>query len=65
MQENKGKYLLVIEGAIPVKDNGIYCKIACETMPGLAHEVAEHATAYRCRCSKYRGPAGYGRANNQ
>ena len=45
MQENKGKYLLVIEGAIPVKDNGIYCKIAGETMPGLTHEVAEHATA--------------------
>ncbi len=28
MLENKGKYLLVIEGAIPVKDGGIYCKIA-------------------------------------
>ena len=35
MQENKGKYLLVIEGAIPVKDNGIYCKIAGETMLAL------------------------------
>ncbi len=45
MQENKGKYLLVIEGAIPVKDNGIYCKIAGETMLDLTHEAAEHAAA--------------------
>lgn len=27
MKDNKGKYLLVVEGAIPTKDNGIYCKI--------------------------------------
>ncbi|MCP3881118.1 MAG: hydrogenase small subunit [Sulfitobacter sp.] len=45
MQENQGKYLLVIEGAIPVKDNGIYCKIAGETMLDLTHEAAEHAAA--------------------
>ncbi len=45
MAENKGKYLLVIEGAIPVKDNGIYCKIAGETMLDLTHEAAENAAA--------------------
>ena len=45
MLENKGKYLLVIEGAIPVKDNGIYCKIAGETMLDLTNEAAENAAA--------------------
>jgi len=45
MLENKGKYLLVIEGAIPIKDNGIYCKIAGETMLDLTMEAAEHAAA--------------------
>ena len=25
METNKGKYILVVEGAIPMKDNGIYC----------------------------------------
>jgi len=45
MEENKGKYLLVIEGAIPVKDDGIYCKIAGETMLDLTKEAAENAAA--------------------
>ena len=45
MKENQGKYLLVVEGAIPVKDNGIFCKIAGETMLELTHEAAEHAAA--------------------
>lgn len=45
MEENKGKYLLVVEGAIPVKDGGIYCKIAGETMLQATKEAAEHAAA--------------------
>ena len=31
MEKNKGKYLLVVEGAIPMKDGGIYCKIGGQT----------------------------------
>ena len=31
MEKNKGKYLLVVEGAIPMKDGGIYCKIGGRT----------------------------------
>ena len=31
MKANKGKYVLVVEGAIPVKDDGIYCKIGGRT----------------------------------
>jgi len=28
IKENYGKYILVVEGAIPTKDNGVYCSIA-------------------------------------
>lgn len=45
MTENKGKYLLVIEGAIPTRDNGIYCKIAGQTAIELARECAADAAA--------------------
>ncbi|NIP79842.1 MAG: hydrogenase 2 small subunit, partial [Gemmatimonadetes bacterium] len=31
MEENAGEYVLVVEGAIPTKDGGIYCKIAGQT----------------------------------
>ncbi|MCG8428875.1 MAG: hydrogenase small subunit [Chromatiales bacterium] len=45
MAANKGKYLLVIEGSIPTKDGGIYCKIADKTMLQHTIEAAEHAAA--------------------
>ena len=45
IEANKGKYLLVIEGSIPTKDGGIYCKIADKTMLQHTIEAAEHAAA--------------------
>jgi len=45
MAKNKGKYVLVVEGAIPVKDNGIYCKIAGQTAVDLTKECAADAAA--------------------
>lgn len=45
MAENKGKYLLVVEGSIPTKDGGIYCKIANKTMLQHTQEAAEGAAA--------------------
>jgi len=45
MEENKGKYLLVIEGAIPTKDDGVYCKIAQKTILEHVTEAAENAAA--------------------
>ncbi len=45
MKENAGKYLLVVEGAIPTKDGGVYCKIAGTTMLDHTIEAAEHAAA--------------------
>jgi hydrogenase small subunit len=41
----KGKYLLVIEGAIPLAQNGIFCKIGGQTMMDATAEAAEHAAA--------------------
>jgi len=45
MKANKGKYLLVVEGAIPTKDNGIYCKIGGQTAIELLKECAADAAA--------------------
>ncbi len=45
MAENKGKYVLVVEGAIPTKDNGIYCKIGGRTALDILNEAAENAGA--------------------
>jgi len=48
IEENAGNYILVVEGSIPTKDDGIYCKVAGktalehlkETVPGAAALVA-------------------------
>ena len=45
MKANKGKYLLVVEGAIPTKNNGIYCKIGGQTAIELLNECAADAAA--------------------
>ena len=45
MKKNWGKYVLVVEGAIPVKDNGIYCKVGGKTALQLVKECAEGAAA--------------------
>ncbi len=45
MKENKGKYILVVDGSIPVKDNGIYCKIGGKTALSLLEEMSSQAAA--------------------
>ncbi len=45
MAANKGKYLLVVEGAIPTKDNGVYCKVGGQTALEMVHECAADAAA--------------------
>lgn len=45
MQDNKGKYILVVEGAIPVKDRGIYCKVGGQTAVDMVKECAADAAA--------------------
>lgn len=45
MAEHKGKYVLVVEGAIPTKENGSYCKIGGQTAIALLEECAVDAAA--------------------
>jgi hydrogenase small subunit len=45
MTRNAGKYVLIIEGAIPTKENGIYCKIGDRTAQDIVHEAADKAGA--------------------
>jgi hydrogenase small subunit len=45
MQENAGKYVLVVEGSIPMKDGGIYMKIAGKPAVAMLQEVAAQAAA--------------------
>jgi hydrogenase small subunit len=45
MEANAGKYVCVVEGGIPTKDNGIYCKIGGRTALDILNEVAGKAGA--------------------
>lgn len=45
MKENWGKYILVVDGSIPTKDGGIYCKIGGRTALELLQEMAPGAVA--------------------
>ena len=45
MKDNAGKYVLVIEGAIPTKENGKYCIIAGKTAIETTQEAASKAAA--------------------
>ena len=45
MQEFHGKYLLIVDGSIPTRDNGIYSTIAGRTNLEMLHEVAAGAAA--------------------
>ena len=57
MEKNKGKYVLVIEGGIPTKDGGIYCKIGNQTILDSAKEAAANAAAIIClgSCASWGG----------
>jgi hydrogenase small subunit len=45
MKEHKGKYVCIVEGAIPTKDGGIYCQIGGRPAIDILHEVAADAGA--------------------
>jgi hydrogenase small subunit len=45
MERNAGKYILVIEGSIPTKENGIYCIVGGKTAVETAKRVAAKAAA--------------------
>ncbi len=43
--KNKGKYICLVEGAIPMKDDGLYCCIGGKTALSIAREVCGNAMA--------------------
>jgi len=45
VKEEKGKYLAVVEGSIPLADDGIYCTVAGKTALSIAKEVCTNAAA--------------------
>jgi hydrogenase small subunit len=45
IKENAGKFILVIDGSIPMKDGGIYCQIGGRPILDIVRETAPHAAA--------------------
>ena len=45
VKNQKGKYLTVVEGAIPLKDGGIYCTVGGRAAVDIAREVCGNAFA--------------------
>jgi len=60
--QNKGKFILVVDGAIPTKDKGIYCKIGGKTALEILNETAPHAGAIIAMgsCASWGGVAAAG-----
>jgi hydrogenase small subunit len=45
IKENKGKFILVVDGSIPVKDKGVYCMIGGKPVLDILKETAKDAAA--------------------
>lgn len=45
IKDNKGKFILVVDGSIPVKDNGVYCMIGGRPVIDILKETAPMAAA--------------------
>ncbi len=59
LKEQKGKYIVVVEGSIPVKDEGVYCCIGGKSALDIAREVCGNAFATIAvgTCAAYGGLA--------
>jgi len=57
IEKNKGKFICVVEGAIPTKDGGIYCKIGGRTAMDILADVGPKAAAIIAigTCASYGG----------
>jgi hydrogenase small subunit len=57
MKDNYGNYILVVEGAVPTKDGGVYCTIGGKTGIEVLKEAAAGAAAILTfgSCSSYGG----------
>jgi len=43
--KNKGKYIVLVEGAVPTKEDGVYCMIGGKTAESILQTVAKDAAA--------------------
>jgi len=48
MKKYKGEYLMLVEGSVPLKDDGVYCCIGGRTALDILKEAAEGAKALIC-----------------
>jgi len=57
VKEQKGKYIAVVEGSIPLKDGGVYCCIGGRTAVDISREVCGNAfaTITAGSCAAYGG----------
>ncbi|MHC1783746.1 MAG: hydrogenase small subunit [Anaerolineaceae bacterium] len=57
MKKYAGQYILVVEGAIPVADGGVYCTVGGKSAIDLLHEAAAGAAAIIAtgNCAAYGG----------
>ena len=62
LETYKGQYVLVVDGSIPLKDNGIYCMVAGEPIIDHIRKAAENAAAIIAigSCSAWVGVAAAG-----
>lgn len=62
MEKYRGQYVLVIDGSIPLKDNGIYCMVAGEPIVDHIKRAAEGAAAIIAigSCAAWGGVAAAG-----
>ncbi|MDO8957074.1 MAG: hydrogenase small subunit, partial [Deltaproteobacteria bacterium] len=60
LKNYKGKYIAIVEGAIPMKDGGVYCTIGGESALHIAREVCGNAmiTLAVGSCASFGGIAG-------
>jgi hydrogenase small subunit len=57
VREQKGKYIAIVEGSIPMKDNGVYCCVSGKSALQIAREVCGNALATVAvgTCASYGG----------
>lgn len=62
IEKYKGKYVLVVDGSVPLKDDGIYCMIAGEPIADHIRRAAEGAAAIIAigSCAAWGGVAAAG-----
>lgn len=62
IKANKGRFILVVDGAVPTKDKGIYCKIGGKTALEILKETAPYAGAVIAMgsCASWGGVAAAG-----